>query len=220
MTGDTHGELDRFKTKTAKSLRKGDSLIVCGDFGFLWQDSKKEQKRIKWLSRRRYKILFVEGTHDNFDLLGKLPEEDFCAARARHVAGNLYQLLRGQVYEIEGKRIFTFGGGESEDQEIREEGINWWHGELPTQDELTAARENLARFDDKVDYIITHQSSTSILSLLHMESTAMRANVLGAFFDWVARKVSYKCWYFGSTHLDKVIPPMAVSVFQEILPIK
>ena len=41
FTGDLHGDYDRFKSKELKKLKKGDTLIVCGDFGFLWDGSKK-----------------------------------------------------------------------------------------------------------------------------------------------------------------------------------
>ena len=44
ITGDTHGDIKRFKTRSAKKLTKDDILIVCGDFGFLWDESKKEKK--------------------------------------------------------------------------------------------------------------------------------------------------------------------------------
>ena len=32
VTGDMHGDLSRFKDKKIKKLKKGDFLIVCGDF--------------------------------------------------------------------------------------------------------------------------------------------------------------------------------------------
>ena len=35
ITGDTHGELDRFKGKELRRLGKNDILFVLGDFGFL-----------------------------------------------------------------------------------------------------------------------------------------------------------------------------------------
>lgn len=47
FTGDLHGDYDRFKSKELKKLKKGDTLIVCGDFGFLWDGSKKEQSILK-----------------------------------------------------------------------------------------------------------------------------------------------------------------------------
>ena len=40
VTGDMHGEWERFGDKALKKLKKGDTLIVCGDFGFVWDNSK------------------------------------------------------------------------------------------------------------------------------------------------------------------------------------
>ena len=77
LTGDLHGDLERFKSKEMKKLKKGDTLIVCGDFGFLWDGSKKEQSILKKLGRSKYQILFVEGTHDNLDLIAQYPLEDW-----------------------------------------------------------------------------------------------------------------------------------------------
>lgn len=44
LTGDTHGDLERFKDRALKRLRREDTLIVCGDFGFLWDDSPAERR--------------------------------------------------------------------------------------------------------------------------------------------------------------------------------
>ena len=45
ITGDTHGDYSRFTSSAARRLKKGDTLIVCGDFGFVWDGSEKEKKR-------------------------------------------------------------------------------------------------------------------------------------------------------------------------------
>ena len=94
VTGDVHADLGRFKGRAAKKLKKGDTLIVCGDFGFVWDGSKKEQRVLKWLGKRRYSVLFVEGTHDNLDLLAGYPVVDFCGGKARQISGKCHQLLR------------------------------------------------------------------------------------------------------------------------------
>ena len=35
ITGDMHGDQSRFNTKEIKALQPGDTLIICGDFGFV-----------------------------------------------------------------------------------------------------------------------------------------------------------------------------------------
>jgi len=44
ITGDTHGEFARFRHPLLKKATADDVLIVCGDFGFFWSDSRQEQK--------------------------------------------------------------------------------------------------------------------------------------------------------------------------------
>ena len=52
LTGDTHGELDRFKHGKLRWLGKRDVVLVLGDFGFVWDGSKAEQKKLDWLRKR------------------------------------------------------------------------------------------------------------------------------------------------------------------------
>ena len=44
ITGDTHGELERFKGKELRRLGKNDILLVLGDFGFLWGRQQRGEK--------------------------------------------------------------------------------------------------------------------------------------------------------------------------------
>ena len=58
ITGDTHGDPERLSKSALKELEPGDTLIVCGDFGFIWDDSKAEQKILKAFSKRKYNICY------------------------------------------------------------------------------------------------------------------------------------------------------------------
>ena len=46
LTGDTHGELERFKHGRLRWLGKRDIVVVLGDFGFVWDGSKEKQKKL------------------------------------------------------------------------------------------------------------------------------------------------------------------------------
>ena len=217
VTGDIHADIRRLKGRAAKQLKKGDILLVCGDFGFLWDGSPKELRLLDWLGKRPYQILFVEGTHDNIDLLSGYPEETLYGGQVRRVSGNCCQLLRGECYEIEGKRVFALGGGESTDMDIRVEGETWWSRELPSAEELAHARETLASLNQQVDYIITHSVAPTVNKFLDREQ--MQINLLLAFLNEISETVQFKRWYFGSCHLDKAIPPKYCAVYQEVLPV-
>ena len=69
VTGDMHGEFKRFRDSKIKRLKKGDTLIICGDFGFFWNDSKEEKDVIKKLEEKEFNIAFVDGCHENFDII-------------------------------------------------------------------------------------------------------------------------------------------------------
>lgn len=71
ITGDTHGDLSMFKNPKLKKLTDDDILIICGDFGFLWDGSEKEKKAIQALCKKKYTICFVDGAHENFDMLSE-----------------------------------------------------------------------------------------------------------------------------------------------------
>ena len=64
VTGDTHGDIERFKSREMKKLGSGDTLIICGDFGFLWDDSRAERNALKKLASKDYTIAFVDGCHE------------------------------------------------------------------------------------------------------------------------------------------------------------
>ena len=111
ITGDTHGDIEIFNERRLGHLKKGDTLIITGDFGFIWDNSKSELKNLKKLEKKKFDILFVEGAHENFELLKQYEEAPLHGGTARKIADNIYCLNRGELYSIEEKTIFALGGG-------------------------------------------------------------------------------------------------------------
>lgn len=219
VTADLHGDIDRLKKLPCRLTRK-DTLIVLGDFGFLWKGDRAEKKLLHWLGKRPYQLLFLDGAHENFDLLGEYPAEDFAGAKARRISGRLYQLLRGEIYTIEGKTLLCMGGGESVDLLDRTEGQTWWSQEMPDDADFTFCKENLARFDNKVDYILSHSSPARIRSFLKLgQEDGLEANRLEVFLDTVSDTAQYTHWYFGRYHRDVGLGPRMTAVYKKVLPI-
>lgn len=214
VTGDTHADLNRFYIK---KLRKKDTLIICGDFGFIWDGTDREKKILKKIGSFPFKTLFIDGTHENFDLLFDYPIVEFCNGKAQHISGNLFHLLRGQIYKIENKKIFTFGGGESTDKDDRISCNKWWPQELPRIDEIKGSIVELNKINRNVDYIVTHEPPTKIKVLFNNHFGNI--NSLNRFFDDVSKEVNYKMWFFGSTHETRGIAQKYQSVFSEIMPL-
>lgn len=216
ITGDMHGELKRFSDRKLKRLSEEDVLMICGDFGFIWNGSEQEKNFLEEIGEKPYKTMFVDGTHENFELLEKYPIEELFGGRAHHISGNLYHMIRGEIFTIDGETYFAFGGGDSPDREIRIAAGTWYKQEMPTVDEMTYAVENLNRYDYNVDYLITHEPSGNARGLIDSRSAI---SAIGSFFDEIAKNVKYKCWYFGSVHFDRRISGRNYAVFTEILPI-
>lgn len=218
ITGDTHGEMRRFDSAKARKLKKGDTLIVCGDFGFIWSGGSAEEKILQKLGKKKYQILFVDGTHENFNLLDKYPVTEWNGGQVQQISGNLYHLMRGQVYTIEGKKIFAFGGGESPEKQMRMEAGTWWEREMPGIDEMRTGVSNLHAVDMKVDYIITHQPAPRVMS--HGLAPVENTNQLDAYFEQISKQVQFQVWFFGSMHLDRKITAKNFAVFNDILPVE
>ena len=216
VTGDMHGDIGRFSERALKKLKAEDTLIILGDFGFLWQGNEEEAKNISFISERKYQVLFLEGTHENHDLLEKYPVCDYCGGKVHHLGGNLRMLMRGEIYEIEGKTIFALGGGQSDDIEFRTEGESWWPQELPSAEEIDYARANIKE-RKKVDFIITHDAPHKIrTSLLGKD---IEDNRLDKFLDEVMLTVKYDKWYFGCYHLDRKLTRAQYAVYQRVVEI-
>lgn len=214
VTGDIHGDITRFKEKELRRLKRKDTLIVLGDFGFLWNNSKEEQKCLKWLTKRSYQLLFLEGCHENYDMLEQYPVQPFCGGMARHIGGNVYQLMRGHVFELEGKKLLCIGGGESHDKEDRDEGINWWRAELPSLEEMQQCDERLEAIDRRVDYVLSHDAPSQIL-----EFTGWKQQDINAFQLWLDRlskELQYTRWYFGRYHKDRTLTGKISAVFCDV----
>ena len=217
LTGDTHGGMERFQSKEAKQLKKGDTLIICGDFGFIWDGSKGEEKHLKWLGKRRYTIAFVEGTHDNLDRLAAYPEEEWNGGKIHRISGNLIHLMRGECYRVEGKTIFAFGGGESTEKQMYIEAGKWWEQEMPGLEEMRTAVDNLRANQFQVDYILTHEPAPGMPA--HKVNPKDTTNQLDAFFDELVKRVQYDKWFFGSLHIDRKITAKTYAVFNEVVPL-
>ncbi len=206
VTGDTHGN-DLLAIHTFcdnhPELTKEDYIIIAGDFGAIWFEDMLEQD-LKAFSDLPVTVLFVDGNHENFDLINAYPVETWNGGKVHKIKPDIIHLMRGQVFEIAGKTIFTFGGATSIDKFMRKEGVSWWPQELPTYEELDEGLANLKKYGNKVDYIITHSCGQRALMYPRLriaagiKTTCPESHLLSNFEDIV----EFKHWYFGHFHID------------------
>lgn len=253
VTGDMHGEFDRFTRRKRNNLpcplTKGDYVIVCGDFGLLWYKSPQFEYDLEWLSKLPFTILWVQGNHENYNMIAEYPVEEWNGGKVRHIVRDKIILLeRGQIFDIQGNTYFTFGGASSHDidggildktsptydedyraairsnKPFRVLNESWWKEELPTEEEIEEGRRNLEKAKYQVDYLITHCASNYMQSFFEecwgFTKGWYKSDILTTFFDELEEKLQYKHWYFGHYHQNECIDDKHTMLFHTIVPVE
>ena len=222
VTGDTHGSQDYYKLHIFAGehpeLTKDDCVIIAGDFGAVW-DSKTLAADLKPYIELPFTVLFVDGNHENFDLLETFPVEEWNGGKVHRIKPNIIHLMRGQVFEIDGKTFFTFGGATSIDKFMRREGLSWWKQELPTYEELDEGIANLKKHNNKVDYIITHSCSERALMYpqIRNSATLKLSSPESRMLSYIEETAEYKHWYFGHFHIDAEFGGRYTVLYQNVV---
>lgn len=217
VTGDTHGEQNRILYIENKAgLSEGDYLIVCGDFGYIFNNDLTENNFLSDLEKRPYTICFCDGNHENFPAIYSYPVENWCGGRIHRIRKNVLHLMRGHVFEIEGKSFFTMGGAYSIDKYMRVENVSWWKQEMPTDAEYRQASASLAEHGKCVDYIITHTAPSEIIRRMGRFPDAHEQELCG-FLEWVMHETKFKKWFFGHWHEDMTVLDKFRAIYFDIL---
>ncbi len=237
-TGDTHGNFQRFKKEyfpEQANMTRDDYMIICGDFGGVWDGGKEENWWLDWLEKLPFTTLFVDGNHENYDLLATYPVEEWHGGKVQYIRPHVIHLMRGQIFELQGYTFFTMGGAQSHDirdgildpaapdfkvqrekmwqrrAQFRVEHRSWWREELPSDEEYEAARTAIKNAHHEVDYIITHCAPTNIAKQLCPKYAPDR---LTDFFDEVAATTKFHYWIFGHYHNNKNIEDKYVLLWE------
>lgn len=220
ITGDCHGNFERFNASIfpeQNEMIKDDYVMICGDFGGVWnqdKESKMEIMILDWLDCKPFITLFVSGNHENFDRLMAYPVEEWHGGKVQKIRPSVIHLMRGQVYELEGKKIFTFGGASSHDIDggilepddpefekkkseldksrklYRINHLSWWKEELPSAEKMEEGRINLQKYHNDVDFIVTHCAATGTATLL--SHGMYQPDVLTDYLEEIRQTVQFK----------------------------
>lgn len=222
ITGDTHGSIDVHKLNKKhfddRMMTKNDYVIICGDCGLVWyEQGQKDRWWQKWFNKKNFTTLFVDGNHENHNMLDAMPVEVWNGGKIHKVTDSIFHLMRGQVYQIDGLKFFTMGGAASGDKEYRKENVSWWARELPSKEEYEEAVDNLEQHNWKVDYVITHSASSNVQQQI---DETRENNQLTDFLMKIEEKLDFGHWYFGHYHDDRKIDEKHILLYQDILRIK
>ena len=244
ITGDTHSDFSRFTEENfpiQTEMIKNDYVIICGDFGGVWtfeEESSREKETLDWLNNKNFTTLFVDGNHENYTRLYNYPIEEWKGGKVHKIRDSVLHLMRGEIFDIDNKKIFAFGGARSHDiqdgilnldeeekiYKYRKRGayfrirdFSWWDLELPTNQEMENGIENLEKINYKVDYIISHCCPTSIQALIN---STYKRDILTDYLQQISEKCTFKRWYFGHYHDYKQINSQFTLLYEDIVPLE
>lgn len=220
ITGDVHGDINRFSEAfipNETSLTENDYLIIGGDFGFIFLNDNEEKGFLDALAKKPYNILFIDGNHENFDVINEYPVEMWNGGKIHRIRENIIHLMRGQVFTIENKKFFTMGGAYSIDRYMRKKGFSWWPQEIPSDEEYKEATENLLKNDD-IDYIISHTAPREIIRRMGYYPDPHDMELTG-FLEWIMYECDFKHWYFGHWHEDKKVTDKFTTLYFDVVKI-
>lgn len=208
ITSDTHGHLEIGRLNSdnfpiGKELTKDDYVIICGDFGLIFYQTEtlKEKYWLNWLEDKPWTTLFVDGNHENFARLNAYPVEEWHGGKVHKIRPSIIHLMRGQVFDINGYKWFTYGGAESTDRQWRIPYKTWWPEETPSLEEYNEGVRNLRAVDFKVDYIITHAMPQSYLEFFFYRVYTKPNHTPYQLQDFESM-CEYRKWYCGHYHMD------------------
>lgn len=238
VTGDTHIDRDIAKLQDenwpeGQTLTRSDYLVVMGDFGALWYGGERDRRLLDMYESKPYTTLFVDGNHDNFDIIDALPTAERFGAPVHVVPGfpHVIHLMRGYVYELpvsaeETARVLVMGGAETRDRSRRIEGVDWWRREMPSEEEYERCTRSLDDVGWSVDYVFTHELPYDAIRYARdwtvQEEIQMMPDRLSGFLQWVDDKLdksSLHIWYAGHYHTDRLIDARYRVLYNDILPL-
>lgn len=216
LKGDIHGNLfeiidfiNRF------NLGKNDNIIILGDCGIAWRKDKKDlDQNIKLWNEcgNGVKLYFIDGNHENFNILNSLPIEN----NMGKIADNIYHLRRGQVYEFENKKILVCGGADSIDKYRRIENFTWWKEEAISQetiDDIPAGH---------YDYVLTHCCPRSVfeknkiyLSTLQFLDENKINHSSEDMLEQLKSKITFDHWFFAHYHINRNLDEKFTCLFED-----
>ena len=207
ITGDTHGSLELKKLSNknfplARELTKDDIIIICGDAGFLWNNTKETQYWDDWAEDRPFTIISCFGNHSNYTALRSIPITTWNGAKVRKVRPHVMYIENGEILTLNNQTFFFQGGAHSIDKAYRTLGISYWEEEIPYYQEFQHAAANLQKYNDKIDYIISHTGPNSLVHHLfpYEDATDPVTNFLEKY---VNDCVEFKRWFLGHFHIDR-----------------
>ena len=220
VTGDTHGDMHRFK-KYPYERDGNTAVIILGDSGVNYFLSLRDRRVKHELQDSGYLYYLVRGNHEarpedvaDIELTNDLlvgnevyVEPEFPAIR---------YLKDGGIYNFNGHKTLVIGGAYSVDKWYRlSRNLIWHKNEQLTGEEKEKIYETVKGQD--FDFVFTHTCPYSwIPTDLFIPGINQDTvdNSTELWLDDIKEAINYKVWLFGHYHADRVERPRVEQYFK------
>jgi len=175
-------------------------MIICGDVGMVLDGGFIDKRFIKnEYGNFPTDILWVDGNHDNHDLLKQYPVTKWNDGKVHEITPRIRHLMRGEVFTLpDGRKLFAMGGARS----LFTGGDYWWPEEVPNEQERKRAISNLKKHNYKIDLVITHDCPTSFLKRFRWYNEYVDVE-FNDYLESLKNTIKFKHWFFGHHHKDE-----------------
>ena len=220
LTGDTHANVRRLLIIDDSEMTKDDIVIVLGDFGVIWEkDSQMTDTVLEWLSKKNFTLAFLDGNHENFPEIARLEKETYWnGGKIGLLPYGIIHLLRGEIYNINGRIIGVCGGANSIDLWHRTEGISWWREEEITDNDIDNFMVAANKYNNKIDMMLSHDAPASMIPIIKLYSGVNDGDISNSQIqlEKINQEINIDKWYFGHWHIDKVIDDKFECLYKKI----
>ena len=207
LTGDTHADVSRILFIDDNEMTKDDVVIILGDFGVIWKENDSMTKKVlQMLGEKKFTTAFLDGNHENFIEIARLEKKAFWnEGKVGILPHGIIHLLRGEIYNINGKIIGVCGGANSVDLWHRTEGVSWWREEEITDKDVSNFEANLK--GNKIDIMLSHDAPASLIPLVKLFSGINDGEISNSQkqLEKINQIADIDKWYFGHWHINKKI---------------
>ena len=97
--------------------------------------------------------------------------------------------------------------------------LSWWEQELPSPIEMDEGLINLAKYDNMVDFIITHCCSSSTQREISYRGS-YEPDIETDYLESIKTQTHYKKWFFGHYHDNMNVSDKEILIYEQIIRIQ